>query len=303
MTVLPCLAGVDLRSATRQQKLELEKVRLNFQRELELHKKVVLERVHAELAIIWERNDEDANSVDNRSRLAGVDLRSATRQQKLELENVRLNFQRELELHKKVVLERVHAQLAIIRERDDKDANSVDNRSRLAEVALSECRTDEGDTNDIPTVLREVEEEIRLDSHLDTRGTTHALRKTTLIKAEGLITDILMVKVDGPPSLQSSFWICLRMLKAMPRFQEYYTSDEEEEEPTEHPSYNKYGFLDHPQLQMKDQRNEFAPYPLPPQEGSMNGWLTDDANDSNLESTASNQPMSLTMEDTGGSQV
>ncbi|GKF97996.1 hypothetical protein Tco_0293817, partial [Tanacetum coccineum] len=31
------------------------------------------------------------------------------------------------------------------------------------EVALSECRTDEGDTNDIPTVLREVEEEIGLD--------------------------------------------------------------------------------------------------------------------------------------------
>nr|GEW11812.1 hypothetical protein [Tanacetum cinerariifolium] len=52
-------------------------------------------------------------------------------------------------------------------------------------MALSECRTDEGDTNDIPTALREVKEEIRLDSHLDTRGTTHALRKTTLIKAEG----------------------------------------------------------------------------------------------------------------------
>nr|GEV31806.1 trihelix transcription factor ASIL2-like [Tanacetum cinerariifolium] len=136
--------------------------------------------------------------------LVGVDLRSATRQQKLKLENVRLNFQRELELHMKVVLERVHAKLAIIREKDDEDANSVDNESLLAatmhiclnevkltfvcfarEVALSECRTDEGDTNDIPTALREVEEEIR---------------------------------VDGPPSLQSSFWICLRMLKAMPRY-------------------------------------------------------------------------------------
>nr|GFA47122.1 putative reverse transcriptase domain-containing protein [Tanacetum cinerariifolium] len=31
----------------------------------------------------------------------------------------------------------------------------------------------------------------------------------------------------------------------------------------------------------------------------MNGWLTDDANDSDLESTASNQPMTMTMEDTG----
>nr|GEV45887.1 reverse transcriptase domain-containing protein [Tanacetum cinerariifolium] len=37
---------------------------------------------------------------------------------------------------------------------------------------------------------------------------------------------------------------------------------------------------------MEDQMNEFSPYPLPPQEGNMNGWLTDDANDSDLESTA-----------------
>ncbi|GJR27731.1 putative reverse transcriptase domain-containing protein [Tanacetum coccineum] len=81
------------------------------------------------------------------------------------------------------------------------------------------------------------------------------------------------------------------------RFQEYHISNEEEEDFSEHPSYNKYGFMDHPQLQMEDQRNKFAPYPLPPQEGNMNGWLTDDANDSDLESTASNQPMSLTMED------
>ncbi|GJZ91957.1 hypothetical protein Tco_0664022 [Tanacetum coccineum] len=50
------------------------------------------------------------------------------------------------------------------------------------------------------------------------------------------------------------------------RFQEYYTLDEKEEELS-----------------------------------NMNGWLTEDANDSDLESTASNQPMSLTMEDTGGS--
>ncbi|GKC97247.1 putative reverse transcriptase domain-containing protein, partial [Tanacetum coccineum] len=81
------------------------------------------------------------------------------------------------------------------------------------------------------------------------------------------------------------------------RFQEYHTSDEEEEKFSEHPSYNKYGFVDHPQLQMENQRNKFAPYPLPPQEGNMNGWLTDDANDSDLESTASNHPMSLMMED------
>ncbi|GJW46788.1 putative reverse transcriptase domain-containing protein [Tanacetum coccineum] len=51
---------------------------------------------------------------------------------------------------------------------------------------------------------------------------------------------------------------------------------------SEHPPYNKYRFVDHPQLQMEDQRNKFAPYPLPPQEGNMNGWLIDDANDSDL---------------------
>ncbi|GJT48757.1 hypothetical protein Tco_0974914 [Tanacetum coccineum] len=82
---------------------------------------------------------------------------------------------------------------------------------------------------------------------------------------------------------------------------EYHTSDEEEEELSKHPPYNKYGFMDHPQLQREDQWNKFAPYSLPPQEGNMNGWLTKDANDLDLESTASNQPMSLTMEDTGGS--
>ncbi|GJX47546.1 hypothetical protein Tco_0272736 [Tanacetum coccineum] len=85
------------------------------------------------------------------------------------------------------------------------------------------------------------------------------------------------------------------------RFQEYHTLDEEEEELSEHPPYNKYRFVDHLQLQMEDQRNKFAPYPLPPQEGNMNGWLIDDANNLDLESMASNQPMSLTMEDIGGS--
>ncbi|GJR46982.1 putative reverse transcriptase domain-containing protein [Tanacetum coccineum] len=87
------------------------------------------------------------------------------------------------------------------------------------------------------------------------------------------------------------------------RFQEYHTSDEEEEkEFSEHPPYNKYGFVDlSNDFLMEDQRNKFSPYPLPPQEGNINGWLIDDANDSDLESTASNQPMSLTMEDIGAS--
>ncbi|GJZ22010.1 hypothetical protein Tco_0559049 [Tanacetum coccineum] len=82
---------------------------------------------------------------------------------------------------------------------------------------------------------------------------------------------------------------------------QYHTSNEEEEELSERPPYNKYGFMDHPQLQREDQRNKFSPYSLPPQEGNMNGWLTEDANDSDLKSTASNQPMNLTIEDIGGS--
>ncbi|GJY43347.1 putative reverse transcriptase domain-containing protein [Tanacetum coccineum] len=89
----------------------------------------------------------------------------------------------------------------------------------------------------------------------------------------------------------------LQGISIVERMNLFEKHDEEEEELSEHPPYNKYGFVDHPQLQMEDQRNKFAPYPLPPQEGNMNGWLIDDANDSDLESTASNQPMSLTMED------
>nr|GEU46419.1 putative reverse transcriptase domain-containing protein [Tanacetum cinerariifolium] len=89
----------------------------------------------------------------------------------------------------------------------------------------------------------------------------------------------------------------IKMEGSFSKCQEYHTSDEEEEKLSEHPPYNKYGFVDHPQLQMEDQRNEFTPYPLPPQKGNMNGLLTNDANNSDLESTASNQPMSLTMED------
>ncbi|GJZ40266.1 putative reverse transcriptase domain-containing protein [Tanacetum coccineum] len=51
----------------------------------------------------------------------------------------------------------------------------------------------------------------------------------------------------------------------------------EEEEPTEQPkALNKYGFVDHPELQ----RNEFAPHRLPQQEGNMNGWLIEDEDES-----------------------
>ncbi|GKA79887.1 hypothetical protein Tco_0786483, partial [Tanacetum coccineum] len=81
-------------------------------------------------------------------------------------------------------------------------------------------------------------------------------------------------------------------------FHEYHSS--EEEEPTEQPrALNKYGFIDHLQLQM----NEFAPHRLPQREGNMNGWLIEDEDeplehealekevDSDLESTTSSKPM------------
>nr|GEX11955.1 hypothetical protein [Tanacetum cinerariifolium] len=51
-------------SARRQQKLKLEKMRMNFQRELELLKKVVPEWVLAELAIKREEDAANANSLD-----------------------------------------------------------------------------------------------------------------------------------------------------------------------------------------------------------------------------------------------
>ncbi|GJW37113.1 putative reverse transcriptase domain-containing protein [Tanacetum coccineum] len=62
------------------------------------------------------------------------------------------------------------------------------------------------------------------------------------------------------------------------KFPEYHSS--EEEEPTEQPrSLNKYGFVDHPQLQIGNQMEEFAPHLLPQQEGNMNGWLIEEDNE------------------------
>ncbi|GKB39577.1 putative reverse transcriptase domain-containing protein [Tanacetum coccineum] len=55
-----------------------------------------------------------------------------------------------------------------------------------------------------------------------------------------------------------------------------YRSSKEEDEPSEQPKpYDLYGFVDHPKLQ----RNEFALYRLPQQEGNMNGWLIEDENE------------------------
>ncbi|GJQ99052.1 putative reverse transcriptase domain-containing protein [Tanacetum coccineum] len=55
------------------------------------------------------------------------------------------------------------------------------------------------------------------------------------------------------------------------KFPRYHSS--EEEEPTKQPrALNKYGFVNHPELQ----RNEFASHQLPQREGNMNGWLIED---------------------------
>ncbi|GKA16590.1 hypothetical protein Tco_0696337 [Tanacetum coccineum] len=74
-------------------------------------------------------------------------------------------------------------------------------------------------------------------------------------------------------------------------FQGYETSEEESvERPKER---DLYGFVDHPQLQQRSHKNEFAPHWLPQSSGNMNGWLVEDEDevDSDLESTASSKPV------------
>ncbi|GJZ49752.1 putative reverse transcriptase domain-containing protein [Tanacetum coccineum] len=104
-----------------------------------------------------------------------------------------------------------------------------------------------------------------------------------------LVREMTMISKDGEIS----------------KFPEYHSS--EEEEPTEQPrSLNKYGFVDHPELQ----RNEFAPHRLPQREGNMNGWLIEEEDeplgyeasdkevDSDLESTASSKPKCKKLKET-----
>ncbi|GJT42523.1 hypothetical protein Tco_0951238 [Tanacetum coccineum] len=79
-------------------------------------------------------------------------------------------------------------------------------------------------------------------------------------------------------------------------FQGYETS---EEESVERPrKRDLYEFVDHPQLQQRSHRNEFAPCRLSQSDGNMNGWLLEDEDevernevDSDLESTASSKPV------------
>nr|GEY03792.1 putative reverse transcriptase domain-containing protein [Tanacetum cinerariifolium] len=75
------------------------------------------------------------------------------------------------------------------------------------------------------------------------------------------------------------------------KFPGYHSS---EEEPTEQSrALNKYGFVDHPELQ----RNEFALHRLPQQEGNMNGWLIKDE-DEPLEHEASDKEVDSDLEST-----
>ncbi|GJZ54131.1 hypothetical protein Tco_0609016 [Tanacetum coccineum] len=79
-------------------------------------------------------------------------------------------------------------------------------------------------------------------------------------------------------------------------FQGYETS---EEESVERPrKRDLYEFVNHPQLQQRSHRNEFAPRRLSQSSGNMNGWLVEDEDevernevDSDLESTASSKPV------------
>ncbi|GJU65386.1 reverse transcriptase domain-containing protein [Tanacetum coccineum] len=79
-------------------------------------------------------------------------------------------------------------------------------------------------------------------------------------------------------------------------FQGYETSEEESvERPRER---DLYEFVNHPQLQQRSHRNEFAPHWLPQSSGNLNGWLVEDEDevernevDADLESTASSKPV------------
>nr|GEX26886.1 reverse transcriptase domain-containing protein [Tanacetum cinerariifolium] len=78
-----------------------------------------------------------------------------------------------------------------------------------------------------------------------------------------------------------------------------YHSSKEEEPTRQSGALNKYGFVNHSELQ----RNEFASHRLPQRKGNMNGWLIKDKDkpleheasdkevDSNLESIASSKPV------------
>ncbi|GJT21847.1 hypothetical protein Tco_0891784 [Tanacetum coccineum] len=80
------------------------------------------------------------------------------------------------------------------------------------------------------------------------------------------------------------------------KFQGYKTSEEESVERSR--KHDLYEFVNHPQLQQRSHRNEFAPRRLSWPDGNMNGWLLEDEDevesnevDSNFESTTSSKPV------------
>ncbi|GJX49855.1 hypothetical protein Tco_0276700 [Tanacetum coccineum] len=130
--------------------------------------------------------------------------------------------------------------------------------------------------------MKHTNRRVRIPKGLYPRRIEEKLTKKQVGGKWTLVKVMLMISKDGEIS----------------EFHEYHSSGEEE--PTEQPrALNKYGFVDHPELQM----NEFAPHRLPQREGNMNGWLIEDEDepleheasekgvDSDLESTASSKPM------------
>ncbi|GJX44330.1 putative reverse transcriptase domain-containing protein [Tanacetum coccineum] len=130
--------------------------------------------------------------------------------------------------------------------------------------------------------MKHTNRRVRIPKGLYPRRIEEKLTKKQVGGKWTLVKEMLMISKDGEIS----------------EFHEYHSSGEEE--PTEQPrALNKYGFVDHPELQM----NEFAPHRLPQREGNMNGWLIEDEDepleheasekgvDSDLESTASSKPM------------
>ncbi|GJU38984.1 hypothetical protein Tco_1191941 [Tanacetum coccineum] len=113
--------------------------------------------------------------------------------------------------------------------------------------------------------MKHTNRRVRIPKGLYPRRIEEKLTKKQVGGKWTLVKEMLMISKDGEIS----------------EFHEYHSSGEEE--PTEQPrALNKYGFVDHPELQM----NEFAPHRLPQREGNTNGWLIEDE-DEPLEHEAS----------------
>ncbi|GJZ08396.1 hypothetical protein Tco_0542679 [Tanacetum coccineum] len=96
-----------------------------------------------------------------------------------------------------------------------------------------------------------------------------------------------------------AMWPCkveekMTLKESSGKFQGYETS---EEESVERPGKRDlYEFVNHPQLQQRSHRNEFAPRRLSQSSGNLNGWLVEDEDevernevDSDLESNCNSK--------------